>query len=238
MATRASCHEIQGQARSAPMPSPPRDLGPGLHHVWVNATGNERYYLDNDDRIMWVRLLTNVLDRPGWKCVAFCQLSTHVHSLLSVPDTSLPVGMKRLNMAYSKDFNTRHDRVGQFVRRRYGSRRIVDGRDLVGTYAYVVLNPVLAGLCPRPEDWRWSSYGTTLRISSDFPFVDAALAIAEAGGSTEALRRTVDARVRDRLSLRATAGVGHLDVSRGAGQSLSSSFAMRISTLPERMRVS
>src|SRR4029079_15697223 len=80
MATRASCHEIQGQARSAPMPSPPRHLGPGLHHVWVNATGNERYYLDNDDRIMWVRLLTNVLDRLGWKCVAFCQLSTHVHS--------------------------------------------------------------------------------------------------------------------------------------------------------------
>lgn len=181
------------------VPISPRDIAPGLRHVWVNATGNERYYVDDDDRIAWIRLLANVLERFGWKCVAFCQLSTHVHFIVSVPDTSLPLGMKRLNMVYSRDFNVRHDRVGQFVRRRYGSRRIVDGRDLVAAYAYVVLNPVRAGLCPRPEDWRWSSYGTTLRISSDFPFVDASLAIAEAGGSTEALRRAVEARAQELL---------------------------------------
>lgn len=173
----------------------------------MNATGNERYYVDNVDRTAWVRLLASVLDRFGWGCVAFCQLSTHVHLIVSVPDTSLPIGMKQLNMAYSRDFNARHDRVGQFVRRRYRSRRIVDGRDLVGTFAYVVLNPVLAGLCPRPEDWRWSSYAATLEISEDFPFVDASLAVAEAGGSTEALRRAVEARARERLSRSATAGV-------------------------------
>jgi putative transposase len=172
----------------------------------VNATGHERYYVDNDDRIVWIRLLTGVVDRFDW-CMAFCQLSTHVHLVVSIPDTSLPLGMKQLNMAYSRDFNARHDRVGQFVRRRYGSRRIADGRDLVATYAYVVLNPVFAGLCPRPEDWRWSRYGTTLRISGDFPFVDASLATAEAGGSIEELRRAVEARRRERLSQPAAAGV-------------------------------
>jgi REP element-mobilizing transposase RayT len=165
------------------------------------------YVVDHDDRIAWIRLLTKVLDCFGWGCVAFCQLSTHVHLIVDVPDTSLPLGMKQLNMAYSRDFNACHDRVGQFVRRRYGSRRIVDGRDLVAAYAYVVLNPVRAGLCPRPEDWRWSSYGTTVRVSDDFPFVDASLAVAEAGGSTEVLRRVVDARARERLSRSATAGV-------------------------------
>jgi len=190
-----------------PMPSPPRDTAPGLRHVWVNATGNERYYIDNDDRIVWIRLLVKVVDRFGWRCLAFCQLSTHVHLIVDVPDASLPRGMKQLNMGYSREFNACHDRVGQFVRRRYGSRRIADGRDLVAAYAYVVLNPVSAGLCPRPEDWRWSSYGTTLRISQDFPFVDASLAVAEAGGSTDALRRVVDARAAERLAKPDTAGV-------------------------------
>jgi putative transposase len=189
------------------MPPPPRDIAPGLRHVWVNATGNERYFLDNDDRIAWIRLLSEALDRFGWRCAAFCQLSTHVHLIVDVPDTSLPLGMKQLNMRYSRDFNARHDRVGQFVRRRYGSRRIKDARDLVAVYTYVVLNPVGAGLCPRPEDWRWSSYGTTLRITEDFPFVDASLVVAEAGGSIEALRRVVDARSRECLAQMATAGV-------------------------------
>ncbi|HKN62953.1 MAG TPA: transposase [Gaiellaceae bacterium] len=173
----------------------------------MNATGNELYYLDDDDRVRWMRMLAKALDRFDWVCLAFCQLSTHVHLIVSVPDTSLPLGMKQLNMGYSRDFNARHERVGQFVRRRYGSRRILDGRDLVATYAYVVLNPVVAGLSPRPEDWRWSSYATALGVSADFQFVDASLAIAEAGGSIEALRRTVDARAGERLSPLARAGV-------------------------------
>jgi putative transposase len=189
------------------MPPPPRDLAPGVRHVWVNATGNERYFVDRDDRLVWIRLLRRTLDRHAWRCIGFCQMATHVHLIVDVHDWSLAAGMKELNLAYSRDFNARHDRVGQFVRRRYQSRRISDGQDLIGTYAYVVLNPVAAALCPAPEDWRWSSYATTAGISSDFPFVDASLVVAEAGGSTSQLRSAVEGRQRERLSEAAMAGV-------------------------------
>ena len=139
--------------------------------------------------------------------MAFCQMTTHVHFVVDVPDRSLATGMKSLNMAYSSDFNARHDRVGQFIRRRYGSRRIEDGVDLLGVYCYVVWNPVAAGLCIDPADWRWCSYATTLGISNDFPFVDAALAIAEAGGTPERLRQVVDSRGRSLLARKAMTGV-------------------------------
>ena len=95
-------------------------------------------------------------------------------------------------------FNLRHRRVGAFVRKRFGSRRIEDGVDLLGAYAYVVLNPVAEGLCRRPQEWRWSSYRTTVEISSDFPFVDGSLAAAEAGGAKQ-LRAVVEAIARTRL---------------------------------------
>jgi REP element-mobilizing transposase RayT len=189
------------------MPSPPRDLDPGLRHVWVNATGAERYFADLEDRVLWLRLLHKVLANYGWTCLVFCQMSTHVHLVVDVPNHSLALGMKQLNMAYSREFNERHGRGGQFVRRRYGSRRIADGRDLVGVYAYVIANPVAAGLCARPEDWRWSSYASTIGLSNDFPFVDASLAIAEAGGTADALRRMVDSRQAATLSNSAMAGV-------------------------------
>ena len=102
--------------------------------------------------------------------------------------------MQYLNREYSKRFNACHDRFGHFVRRRFGSRRIIDGRDLLGTYAYVVLNPVKEGMCPRAEDWRWSSYATTLGLTEDFGFVEASVVIAELSGSVDALRRLVTAR--------------------------------------------
>ena len=125
---------------------------------------------------------------------AFCQMTTHVHAIVGVPDASLPWGMQYLNREYSKRFNLRHDRSGHFVRKRFGSRRIADGPDLLGTYSYVVLNPVRERMCPRAEDWRWSSYATTLCLTSDFSFVDARIVIAELDGSTDALRRLVMAR--------------------------------------------
>jgi REP element-mobilizing transposase RayT len=175
--------------------------------VWTNATGRERYFLDDHDRTTWIRTLVRVLGLNDWTCVAFCQMSTHMHAIVAVPDESLPLGMKQLNLGYSRYFNDRHDRVGQFVRRRYGSRRIEDGRDLVGTYAYVVLNPVLAGISARAEDWRWSSYATALGISADFAFTDASLVVAETGGAPDALRRTIEARAGELLSRQATSGV-------------------------------
>jgi putative transposase len=126
-------------------------------------------------------------------------MTTHVHALVSTPNRSLPLGMRDLNRQYSYEFNTRHDRIGTFLRKRYGSRRIADGKDLLATYAYIVLNPVVEGLCMRPEDWHWSSYRTTAGFSNDFPFVDAADVIAEAGGSVEGLRRFLEAVLRTRL---------------------------------------
>jgi REP element-mobilizing transposase RayT len=140
-----------------------------------------------------------MLDRMAWSCIAFCQMSTHVHLLLEVPDESLAIGMRDLNREWSCDFNLRHGRQGAFLRKRFGSRRIHDAEDLLGAYSYVVLNPVAEGLCLRPEEWRWSSYRTAIGISADFPFVDARRVTADAGGTPRALREAVEATARARL---------------------------------------
>jgi REP-associated tyrosine transposase len=179
--------------------------------VWVGATGDWGYFLDEIDRLAWVHRLVAVLDRMAWTCVGFCQMSTHVHLLLDVRDESLAVGMRDLNREYSRDFNLRHDRVGTFVRKRFGSRRINDSADLLGAYAYLALNPVVGGLCLWPEEWRWSSYRTTIGMSTDFAFVDDATVIAEAGGTPRQLRETVDGIARLRLKrTRPEPGSGHV----------------------------
>ena len=181
-----------------------RDAHAGVHHVWVGATGNESYFMDEIDRMTWVRGLVQTADKHGLTCLAFCQMTTHTHLLLNAPEGSLSAAMQRLNFDYSRRFNVRHERLGQFVRRRYGNRRIDGARDLLGVFAYIVLNPVKAGVCPRGEDWRWSSLASTLGLTDDYPFVDASLVLAETGGSTERLRSFLEARWRDHLSKAAT----------------------------------
>jgi REP element-mobilizing transposase RayT len=180
------------------MPGKPRDSNPGIHHVWVNATGNWPYFIDEVDRITWIRLLVRVLDRYDWRCLAFCEMTTHVHLLIEVIDDSLPRGMEYLNREYGKAFNIRHSRFGHFVRKRYGSRRVEGARDLLGVYAYIVLNPVREAMCRRAEAWHWSSYPTTIGMSDAFPFVDAGDVLAELGGSIAALQALIDAQASGR----------------------------------------
>ena len=165
----------------------------------MNATSHWQYYVDDVDRLTWIRLLVRVRDRHGWRVLAFCQMTTHVHLLLDVRDASLPAGMEYLNREYSRDFNARHGRSGHLVRKRYGSRRVQGARDLLGAFAYVSLNPVEAGVCNRPEDWRWSSYATTVGLTRDFPFVDARMVLAEVGDRVDRLRAAVDARAAERV---------------------------------------
>jgi putative transposase len=160
------------------MPRRQRITAPGFHHVIVGATGPSPYFLDEIDRVAWVRFLVKTLDRYDWTCVILCQMTTHVHMLFEVPDESLPFGMHMLNTAYGKGFNARHDRQGNLLRARYWSTRIKDEAQLLAAFRYIARNPSHAGVCERPEDWFWSSFPTSCGLADTFPFVDASQVLA------------------------------------------------------------
>lgn len=166
----------------------PRDRRPGFHHVGVNASGPAPYFRDEVDHIDWIRRLVRVVDRQGWTCLAFVQLTTHWHALFEVKDDSLSRGMHWLNSEYSHAFNARHGRVGYLVRDRFWSRRKEDESAVLEAYRYVVNNPVRAGIVERAEDWPWSSFATTLGVSTAFPFVDASRILSTLGGSEQSAR--------------------------------------------------
>jgi putative transposase len=166
------------ESNAASVPRGPRDATPGIHHVIVGATGPSPYFLDDIDRLTWVRFLIKILDRYEWTCIVMCQMTTHVHALFDVPDESLPLGMHRLNTAYGKRFNARHDRFGNLLRSRYWSTRMKDERQLLAAFRYAARNPSRARMCERPEDWYWSSFATSCGLAETFPFVDASCVLA------------------------------------------------------------
>jgi len=61
-----------------------------------------------------------------------------------------------LNSAHARRFNLRHDRTGHLFRARFRATVLEDERHLEAACAYVLLNPVRAGLSAHPEEWRWA----------------------------------------------------------------------------------
>jgi REP element-mobilizing transposase RayT len=174
----------------------PRDTTPGIHHVIVGATGKEAYYLEDPDRLAWVRRFVRTLDRFDWTCIALCQLTTHVHAIVDIPDESISRGMHYLNSFYGKFFNETNERRGSLIRSRYWSKRIVDDEQLLAAYRYVVRNPVRAGICARAEQWFWSSFATSCGLAETFSFIDASVVIATLGATPATARHELIALAR------------------------------------------
>ena len=123
-------------------------------------------------------------------------MTTHYHLLVAVDDGFLPVAMHRLNLGYVRGFNRRHSLRGRAQSHPYGSRRIESDGDLLETFAYVVRNPVEAGLCRTPSEWQWSSYAATIGLRKQHAFVDDDWLLRTFASSREP-RRALRAHVED-----------------------------------------
>jgi hypothetical protein len=110
--------------------------------------------------------------------MAYCLMNNHFHLLLEISDPNLSAGMHRLQSAYARAFNERHDRVGHVFQGRYGSVRARTDEQVRAAAVYLARNPVDAGLCGRPEDWQWSSLGFIARgVRPAWVAVDRLLAL-------------------------------------------------------------
>jgi putative transposase len=65
------------------------------------------------------------------------------------------------NGRHAQHFNGRHGFVGHLFQGRYKAYVIKDDEHLGNAITYLIHNPVRAGLCGSPADWRWtmSVYG-------------------------------------------------------------------------------
>jgi putative transposase len=141
------------------MPRKPRVDAPGaINHVVARGNAGIRIVADDDDRRALVAGLARASERYGWLVHAYCLMDTHIHALIETPDPTLGSGMQRLIGGYAYEFNRRHGRYGHLFAGRYSASRIDTDAHAIMAGAYLVLDPVRAGLVSDAADWPWSSY--------------------------------------------------------------------------------
>jgi len=90
--------------------------------------------------------------------IAWVVMPNHVHVLAEMPESmSLAEVVKGWKGRTARLINLEHGRSGRLWQAGYYDRFIRDGKHLDAATAYVEANPVKAGLCARPQDWRFSS---------------------------------------------------------------------------------
>lgn len=141
------------------MPRPPRNAYPGGHfHAGTRGNSRCRVFLDATDYTVFLMMLDRSERKYNWRIYAWCLMTTHYHLVVSIPDGGLSQGMCELNGSFARWSNLRHEREDHLFGKRFNSSEILTDEHFREACRYVVLNPVRAGMCDDPAEWRWSSY--------------------------------------------------------------------------------
>lgn len=141
------------------MSRPLRIEFPGaVYHVTARGDRQEPIFVDDKDRLVFMDLLAQALNRHDASVLAYCLMGNHYHLVLCTRQANLSTLMRHLNGVFTLRFNRRHGTVGHVFQGRY--KAILVDRDsyLLEACRYVDLNPVRAGMVAAPQDWPWSSY--------------------------------------------------------------------------------
>jgi REP element-mobilizing transposase RayT len=143
------------------MPRKPREFFPGVPtHLTANGVDDQPIFRVDYDRIALLVLLRHLTKRIDWQILAWCFMSTHYHLLVVVGrDTRIPWALQTINSVYAREFNSRHGRRGHVFGARYADTVVGTDFHRDAAIAYVLENPVRAGLVDRVEDWPWSGFG-------------------------------------------------------------------------------
>ena len=60
-----------------------------VYHLTARGNAQQSIFLDDDDRMRFLDVLTDVVDRFGWVCHAYCLMTNHYHLLIETPHANL-----------------------------------------------------------------------------------------------------------------------------------------------------
>jgi putative transposase len=155
-------------------------------------------FLNEGDALALLALVDHVTDEiADWTVLAYCLMPNHFHLIVEAEIEQLSVAMHYVNGTYAQRFNRVHGYRGHLFQGRFHAKPVREEAHLPQSLRYVLLNPVRAGLCERPEQWRWSSYRAAIALAPAPRFLShARLAAAletSPAGAARVLREFVEA---------------------------------------------
>jgi putative transposase len=172
------------------MPRAPRIfVEGGIYHVYNRVTRGERVFAEDNEAQRFVEQMREIKQRDGFVVLAWCVMSNHYH--LAMRCTSVPLwrSLASLQLKVTRAYNAHYRVHGPFWQGRYKAKLVEDPDYLRQLILYVHLNPVVAGIVGKPEEFVWSGHREIVRKIRD-PLVDPDQLLLVFGETSRAARRT------------------------------------------------
>ncbi|MGQ9800530.1 MAG: transposase [Candidatus Saccharicenans sp.] len=140
------------------MPRKARIVFPNApHHIIQRGNRNQIVFFEEDDKKLYLEILSYLCSRENLKVWCYCLMDNHVH-LVVVPEDAMSLrrAIAETHKKYTYIINTRNKWKGHLWQGRFISYPM-DEAYLYRCMRYIERNPVRAGLVALAEEYRWSS---------------------------------------------------------------------------------
>ena len=159
-----------------------------LHHGMNRGYEGKILFADDQDRQTFLDLLEKNQGLTRIRLLAFCLMDNHYHLVLQNMNGRMSEFFKQLNGQYGTYYRQRYGGRGYVFQDRYKSKLIQDDAYLMLSIAYVLNNPVKAGLSKSFERYSWSSGSHYFTDKTEQSIVDRVY-VEELFGSEKELKR-------------------------------------------------
>ena len=127
---------------------------------------------DEEDNIKFLETLKKYKAISGYKILAYCLMSNHVHLLLKVDKEDIDLIIKRIASSYVYWYNWKYKRNGHLFQDRFKSEPVENDSYFLTVIRYIHQNPLKAGVCKSIDGYNFSSYNEYVKkadlVDTDF----------------------------------------------------------------------
>ena len=128
------------------------------YHVMNRGAGRREVFSQLNFFQLFLDLLMDANVKYQLEVHAYCLMNNHYHLLVRTPSSNLGEIMQSINGVFTRKCNYLIGSDGPIFRGRYKAILVDAESYLLELSRYIHLNPVLAGIVNKPEEYRWSSY--------------------------------------------------------------------------------
>ncbi|MFH0763692.1 MAG: transposase [Candidatus Omnitrophota bacterium] len=126
-------------------------------HITTRCNNKENLIADDHAFRQYLNIIKKCKKEHGFLLYNYVIMNNHTHLLIKLAATeSISTIMHSINRWYARWYNEHYERKGHFWEDRFYGELTKDDIQLLAVMRYIDLNPVRAGLCKDPAEWRYS----------------------------------------------------------------------------------
>jgi REP element-mobilizing transposase RayT len=128
------------------------------YHVTTRSNNREFFYISHEESWeIFTFFLSKAAEKYGANIHTFVLMSNHFHLLITTPQGNLDDVMRYFLSESTREIQRQTSRINHILGARYKWSILKNSNSIAYAYKYILRNPVVAELCEKVEDYKYST---------------------------------------------------------------------------------